>query len=381
MLALTAFVGAPVHKIRGHWAVGKCVGTVNSKGYFYCKEPSCPFSLKLSKQGSGRGCIYDAVQAVVFPHHFHSMKSRSRRENKCFVEMLLRDIEEGRDKESALSRYASWQKDAADELSSTVGSLVHDLATISYSRKHPELSGREIKDRTRSTLSRQAINSARAAEFRKRNVCVDIQSIIRTKAHHLLGSDSDEILVFGLHVNVEYMSRSPIIFADGTFKCIIKGYSQLYIFHALVEDDVTCPMLFCLTKGKCASVYDRLLNVINDIGNSLGKKIFNRRVQLVCDFELAFVRTMQQKFPRVVIKCCFFHYVKNIRTNLRSLLLRIKRENGATSFEYKTAQLIKRRFMMLPLLPINMVTEDTLDAITDDWKKFRHAKETSSNLL
>ena len=82
MLALTAFVGAPVHKIRGHWAVGKCVGTVNSKGYFYCKEPSCPFSLKLSMQGSGRGCIYDAVQAVVFPHHFHSMKSRSRRKKQ-----------------------------------------------------------------------------------------------------------------------------------------------------------------------------------------------------------------------------------------------------------------------------------------------------------
>ena len=374
IMGLKAYVGAPVHKIRGHWAVGKCVGTVNSQGYFYCKEPSCPFSLKLNKQGSGRGCTYDVVQAVVFPHHFHAMKSRSRRENKCFVETLLRDAGEGRDAGPSRSRYASWQKDAADELTSTVDSLVHDLATISYSRKHPELSGREIKDRTQSTLSRQGINSARAAEFRRRNMCVDIQSIIRTKAHHLLGSDSDDILVFGLHVNVEYMSRSPIIFADRTFTCIIKGYSQLYIFHALVEDDVTCPMLFCLTKGKSASVYDRLLSVIDGIGNSLGKNIFNRRVQLVCDFEQAFIQTMQQRFPRVVIKCCFFHYVKNIRTKLRSLLLRIKRENGATSFEYKTAQLTKRRFMMLPLLPINLVTEDTLNAITDDWKNVQTCK-------
>ena len=54
---------------------------------------------------------------------------------------------------------------------------------------------------------------------------------------------------------------------------------------------------------------------------------------------------------------------------MRSLLLRIKREKGAASVEYKSAQQTKRRFMMLPLLPINMVTYDILVAITDDWKK------------
>ena len=59
---------------------------------------------------------------------------------------------------------------------------------------------------------------------------------------------------------------------------------------------------------------------------------------------------------------------------MRSLLLKIKRENGATSFEYKTARLTKRRFGMLPLLPINLVIEDTLNAITDDWKNVQTCK-------
>ena len=357
-------------KIKGHWAVGEWVGTVNSRGYFYCGEESCPFSLKLNKQGSGRGCTYDAVQYEVFPHHFHSMKSRSRTENKRFMETLLRDISEGRDDGTLEVRYALWQREAADELSRTDSSLVHDMATISYSRKHPELSGQEIKDRTQSTLSRQGINSARVAEFRRRNMCVDIPSIVKTKAHHLLGSDSDEILVFGLHVNDEYMSRSPVLFADGTFTCIIKGYSQLYIYHALVEDDVSFPMLFCLMKNKSASAYDRLLCVINNIGTSLGKTFLTGTYKL-SDFEIALVRTLQQKFPRVVIKCCYFHYVKNTRTKMRSLLLRIKREKGAASVEYKSAQQTKRRFMMLPLLPINMVTEDILMAIIDDWKNVK----------
>ena len=214
-----------VHKIRRHWAVGQCVGTINSRGYFYCEEKSCPFSLKLNKHGSGRGCMYDAVQYAVFPHHFHAMKSRSRSENKQFVETLLRDVKEGRDDGTLKARYLLWQREAADELSLTISSLVHDMATISYSSKHPELSGQEIKERTQSTLSRQGINSARMVEFTRSNICVNIQSIVETKAHHLLGSDSDEILVFGLRVNVEYMSRSPVIFADGTFTCVIKGYS------------------------------------------------------------------------------------------------------------------------------------------------------------
>ena len=56
---------------------------------------------------------------------------------------------------------------------------------------------------------------------------------------------------------------------------------------------------------------------------------------------------------------------------MRSLLLRIKRENGAASVEYKSAQQTKRRFMLLPLLPINMVTEDILMAVIDDWKNVK----------
>ena len=63
-----------VRRIGGHWAVGLCDGFVNSQGYFYCGEPSCPFSVKLVKVGRGRGCTYKSIDSLLFPHHLHSEK-------------------------------------------------------------------------------------------------------------------------------------------------------------------------------------------------------------------------------------------------------------------------------------------------------------------
>ena len=68
----------PVHRVGGHWAVGHCVGSVNSQGYFYCGEPSCPFSVKLVKVGRGRGCTYKSIESLVFPHHLHSEKNKGK---------------------------------------------------------------------------------------------------------------------------------------------------------------------------------------------------------------------------------------------------------------------------------------------------------------
>ena len=217
-------------------------------------------------------------------------------------------------------------------------------------------------------MSRQGVNYARLVEFKRSNIRVDIDLFIKTKSHHLLGSDAKDILVFGLESSVEYMSQTPVIFADGTFTCVIEGYSQLYIFHALIRNDVSFPMFFCLLNGKNADVYDRLLVVIEGICSTRGKNIFNKPVRVVCDFELALIKTLARKYPQVTIKCCFFHYTKNVKENVTTLMRQIKRTNRKTSHEYKVAEKTKRRLMMLPLLPVGLIGEDVLTAINDEWK-------------
>ena len=161
-----------IQRVRGHLVVDGCIGTVNARGYFYCNEPSCPFSLKLNKRGVGRGSSYDSIQALVFPHHLHEMKTNTRIENKLIIADMLKDIDERRDVRGSLAnQYNQWQTHADVEMKLIMDTLIHDVATITYSCKHPDLSGQEIKDRAGSSLSRQGINSARIQEFR-RTVCV-----------------------------------------------------------------------------------------------------------------------------------------------------------------------------------------------------------------
>ena len=127
-------------------------------------------------------------------------------------------------------------------------------------------------------------------------------------------------------------------------------------------------MFFCLLNGKDADIYDRLLSLIEGIATERGRHIFDRAVRVVCDFELALISTMNRKFPKVTIKCCFFHNCKNVKERARKLMRRIKRTNGKESIEYIVAQQTKRRLMMLPLLPMGLIGDEVLTAINDEWE-------------
>ena len=92
------------------------------------------------------------------------------------------------------------------------------------------------------------------------------------------------------------MTETDFIFADGTFKCVLDGYSQLYVFHAMVENNVSLPMLFCLVKGKKATVYKKLLELVEGLAKKSDSTIFNLPVTLMCDFEAAFITVVQTHY-------------------------------------------------------------------------------------
>ena len=68
--------------------------------------------------------------------------------------------------------------------------------------------------------------------------------------HHLLANEGDDVIIFGDERTAAYMTTTPLILADGTFSCVLRGYSQLYIFHAVIANNVSVPAMFCLVKGK-----------------------------------------------------------------------------------------------------------------------------------
>ena len=167
----------------------------------------------------------------------------------------------------------------------------------------------------------------------------------------MLENDEQDILIFGDDLAVRRLATTHVIHADGTFTRILAGYSQLYIFNATVENNLSVPVLFCLVKGKNEASYVKLLDLVEGLANEENLTIFNREVTLMCDFELSFINAVQLLYKSVQVKCCFFHFVQNIRKNAVKLINAAKRAHGENSMRHLDMLKKERRIMMLPLVP------------------------------
>ena len=200
-------------------------------------------------------------------------------------------------------------------------------------------------------------------EKEKRGDLATIEDIIGTRSHHLLGNDGMDILVFGQSNAVPYLSLTALIQADGTFKCVVPPYKQLYVFHGVLHNNVSFPLLYCLVKGKDQSLYERLLHLVEQIAAARRSTIFNRPVEVMTDFEQAFIAALRQNRAGSHIVCCFFHFVSSLRKRLQPLvnqLARTERENAGIT---RLAEATKCALMMLPLLPRELITMGLVNAV------------------
>ena len=147
---------------------------------------------------------------------------------------------------------------------------------------------------------------------------------ITNKTHHLLGNEEDKIIIFGDDKAVQRLAASRVINADGTFKCVLEGFSQLYIFHATVENNLSLPVFFCLVKGKDEQSHAKLLSLVETLANDAGISVFNGDVQLMCDFELALINAVQILYQLVKVKCCLFHFAQGVFRNSRKAVEVVK---------------------------------------------------------
>ena len=203
---------------------------------------------------------------------------------------------------------------------------------------------------------------ARKRKFEK-DEDYSLENIIKHKKHHLFKNEEQKILVFGDDKAIQRLAVTSVIHADGTFTCVLPGYSQLYIFHATVENNVSLPVLFCLVKGKDQTTYVTLLCLVEELANDDGRTIFNRGVTFICDFELYFINAVQRLYGSLRVKCCFFHYVQSIRKNALKLINAVEK---ATSQNHEKVGLVKnavRRITMLPLVPEELITPELIELI------------------
>ena len=290
-----------IENVSGRWFIDGVWGILSSNGYFSCAHQSCPFNLKVSTEKCDSVKKIVGVEKIVFEYHYHEDDGKTRTQAK-------------REIKKTLSRFTRWQysqecvefSDLLDlwlqralTMSSTERKRLRDIEKVKiYSMKHLERGATQIKEDSGVSLSSRSICNMRHTAKKKAWIPTSIRDLLEVGKHHLLCSDGDEILVFGMSTSLSIMSTSPMLHGDGTFDCTITPFSQLYIFHAVVANDTSYPMLYCLLKGKTLSIYKRLLRLVETMANARHMTIFNREVGLMVDFERAFInaiKTMKQE--------------------------------------------------------------------------------------
>ena len=137
-------------------------------------------------------------------------------------------------------------------------------------------------------------------------------------------------MVFGLTSSIVFLSETTLIQGDGTFTCVVLPFTQLYMFHALLQKGVSYPVLYCLVRGKNEQIYKRLLVLVEKIARERGTTILNRPVRLMVDFEMAFINAAREFEAGRNITCCFFHYVSNIKKKAKPIIDAMKKLWGKT---------------------------------------------------
>ena len=171
--------------------------------------------------------------------------------------------------------------------------------------ENPMATGKQVEIASLHAMDRHAINVARKRKMGKEDD-YDLKKIIEAKKHHLLKNDGEDFLIFGDDMAVRRLAATKVIHADGTFKCVLPGYAQLYIFHATVENNVSLPALFCLVKGKNEPTYTKLLGMVEELARDDGLTVFDRDVELMCDFELSFINALQRRYASVRVSAACF---------------------------------------------------------------------------
>ena len=361
-----------VEYVSTHLFVAGFWGFLTSDNYFHCFCKQCPYSLLMSVEIVSGRRVAVSLRSVVVPVHFHEQTSSSKSELKKMVMKQLRFIsQKPMDPQSITLRqtHAFWNR-CARRFSKDFRNYLIDIEAVKlYALEHPEKSAQQINQDCGLSLNPRSICNILLREKNRRGLTTNLRQMIERNTHHLLGNDGEDILVFGQLSSIHFLSTTPLIQADGTFTCVVKPFTQLYVFHGLLNNGVSFPLLYCLVRGKTQAIYTRLLQLVETIAHQNGKTIFHRPVRIMSDFELSFINAARQFQPHVKISCCFFHFVANIKKRARPIIDELKRRTGRNPEIALLAEKTKRAFMMLPLLPPDLISEDVVELIVWRWRQ------------
>ena len=351
-------------------------------GYFYCVKRGCPFSLLMDTANVSGKMVPRSCRSLVCPVHYHEQTTKSPAEIKKEILSRLRFVQKLPTDPQAVSfrqEHEFWNHRARRFSKNHRRFLLDIEALKAYALNHPEKGARQLNEDCGLALNPRSISNIILREKKRRGMTTNIKEIIQKGMHHVLGNDGEDVVVFGLSSSIHLLSTTTLIQGDGTFTCVVRPFTQLYVFHGLLNG-VSYPLLYGLVRGKNQMMYRRLLSLVETIAKRQGVSIFDRSVRLIIDFELAFMKAAAPYAAGRNITCCFFHFVSNVKKRARPIIDALKKTSGLSSELMVIAEETKRSLMMIPLLPLDIISVDVVDLIIWRWKMYFRDHEENNDL-
>lgn len=131
------------------------------------------------------------------------------------------------------------------------------------------------------------------------------------------GDGEDRILAFCSKYGRQCLKELSNFFADGTFKCCNKLFSQLYTIHADLGSTLDAtniiPVVYALMPDRKQTTYERLFSCIK-------LKIPQWQPQrFKTDFEIGAMQAIGKIFPGSVVTGCNFHFNQSLWRKIQEL--------------------------------------------------------------
>ncbi|CAF0848187.1 unnamed protein product [Didymodactylos carnosus] len=167
--------------------------------------------------------------------------------------------------------------------------------------------------------------------------------LIYDSTHKKLGG---RLMIFSTKALIEILCDCDTILIDGTFKTRPILFAQVYVIMGKHLGEVI-PLVWCLTSKRNQDVYKKIFNVLKTKANEFGGRFEPQYAYL--DFEVGTINALENLFPDMSIRGCWYHYTQAIFRNIQKIgLVHMYEQNKEVSIWLKS-------FMALPLVKHNTV--------------------------
>ncbi|CAF1635721.1 unnamed protein product, partial [Adineta ricciae] len=124
------------------------------------------------------------------------------------------------------------------------------------------------------------------------------------------------LMIFSSPEQLNVLSHSDILFADGTFRVSPLLFEQLYVLLA-IQHEGAVPVCFILTSNRRHDTYEGIFHCLKRIASKQG--VVLKPKTIICDLEKAFMKAVTSELPETVVTGCWFHHCQSCYRNIQQL--------------------------------------------------------------